>query len=107
MEKAGKIFFIVIVTSIVLFALGSCIYAVMQHGWKHFLVTLTVAVGVALVVVGIIAFVAHFFPKMIDWISRRSFLKMIKGMIVSYYEKACPLINWEGDPFEERLNMKN
>jgi hypothetical protein len=96
LERAGYAFFIAIISAVVIFAIGACINAVMKYGWLHVLITIGVVVGISLTCLGIIFLIVQFFPKLINWIGERSIVKMIKGMIVAYYEKACPLIKWEG-----------
>jgi hypothetical protein len=95
-EKTGKILFATIILAIAVLGIVGLFYAVQKHGWIAILINIGIALGLGIFISLIIMGIAHGIPKLFTWISELSIVKMIGGMIRASYEKACPIIEWQG-----------
>ena len=115
MKKMGSVSFKIFVFGIVPVGIGIAFYQLYLIGQESGWLTLLIATGICLgFVLGLIGLVFFF-----EWFSEKYFTKIGNGivkfsififtplkwfgwMIKAMYEKACPLVQWEGDIVKEK-----
>lgn len=119
MEKIGKIFGKLFFFGFLPFIGLTVLYILFREtqklGWYHMLAGLGMCLVIGAVLVGFITLVEWFFnkyaTKMGNVIVKFAIIiftpfKWIGWMIKAGYEKACPLVQWEGDIDNEQNDMK-
>lgn len=105
----GKIFLFGIAPLCILYAFYQFYLSAQVVGWKHILTATGIVVGIIICLVGIVCafqwFADKYFEKIGEGIVKFSIfiftpVKWIGWMIKAGYEKACPLVEWEGEDTE-------
>jgi hypothetical protein len=120
MEKIGKFFGKVFMYGIVPICLILLLYGMFTEfqkiGWYNSLIGVGVCILIALFIVGFFHLIGFLFErystKVGNAIVKFSIfiftpIKWIGWMIKAGYEKACPLVEWEGDVYKERKREYN
>ena len=117
---AFKVFMFGIAPSCILFAFYQLYLTAQEVGWPHILTATGIILGIIICLVGIVCafqwFADKYFEKIGEGIVKFSIfiftpVKWIGWMIKALYEKACPLVQWEGleekKSIQEWFNEKN
>ncbi len=114
MEKLGKFFGKVFIYGIAPILLIILLYGMFKEfqklGWYHALVGLGICIVIAILIVAIYTLIGFLFEKYSTKVGRGIVkfsififtpVKWIGWMIKAGYEKACPLVEWEGEVYKE------
>lgn len=115
MERLGKVLVKIFLFGIAPVGIGIALYQLYlighSHGWLHLIIATGICLGVVLALVGVVFFGEWFLNKYFDAMGKGitkfaififTPLKWIGWMIKAGYEKACPLVKWEGDVVKEK-----
>lgn len=92
MDTIGKIVASIGIAAILIIMITLMIIAASEMGWMKMLLTTVISITSLSVICGIVWFLLNFNFRRI---SNLSIVTMIRGMIISVYTKACPIIDWE------------